>query len=164
MKKIIYFVTLLILSIILASCNEKTEDIEAYAVVHYESNLMGGSTGRILFGTQFNMSYKKSTVYHINEKKKVKQIQPTKSGNVIFNNNAPWDKIDEFENIGSETVYFISDDLMNRYHKINEEQINIYKVTKIQDYGSVKWIDEIFLIKVSDIEAFDFIYKLEDSE
>lgn len=93
MKRIIYLITLIVLSLVLVSCKTNDGDIEAYAVVHYESNLMGGTTGKVLFGPQFGMTYRDSTVYHINEKKKTKQIQPKKSGNIIFNNNAPWEEL-----------------------------------------------------------------------
>lgn len=66
--------------------------------------------------------------------------------------------------IETDIVYYVSNDIMNRYHKINEEKINVYKISKFQDYGSITIIDELFLIKVSDITAFDFTYGLEDLE
>ncbi|MBG0762777.1 hypothetical protein IY230_04035 [Acholeplasma laidlawii] len=92
------------------------------------------------------------------------QILPTRSDNYLFNINAPWEDLGKFEIIGTNIVYYIDDDILDRYHKINGDEINIYKITKIHDYGSVTMIDEMFLIKVSYITAFDFVYEIEDFE
>lgn len=108
---------MILMSLFIISCQSSNENIEAYAVVHYESNLMGGTTGKVIFGQQYNIKGKQSTVYHINEKKQVMQIQPTRSDNYLFNNNAPWDDLGKFELIGTDTVYYFGDDFISGYQK-----------------------------------------------
>lgn len=164
MKKAINYILIILASFFLVSCQKSSTNIEAYAVVHYETDFLSGTTGRIIFGERYNSNGKQSTVYHINEKKKLIQIQPKRIGNTIINYNASWVDLGKFETIGTDTVYYFDNDLMNRYKKINDEDINIYKITIIHELSSVIMINEIFVIKVNDITAFEFVYKIEDFE
>lgn len=147
---------LLVISLTLISCNSQ-KNVEAYAVVHYES-IFTSKTGKIIFGQEYLSDYNKATVYHYDSRKKKTQVQPSKTGNMINNPNANWDKVESFEIIEENFVY-IKDGL--KYKKINDDKINIYKITKHFDYGTMIQITEIFVIKVEDIKAFDFNYKIE---
>lgn len=157
MKKTLLLIVAAVLSIVLLGCSQK-EEYKVYAVVHYESNLMGGTTDKIIFGTQYSLEGKKSTVYFYSEKKNAIQLQPTKLGNTIINVNASWSDIKSIESIGLKNVYY------NKHELINDSEIEVFKITRHQNYGTMIQIDEIYVINVEDITAFEFIYKIDELE
>ena len=157
MKKTLLLIVAAVLSIVLLGCSQK-EEYKVYAVVHYESNLMGGTTDKIIFGTQYSLEGKKSTVYFYSEKKNAIQLQPSKLGNTIINVNASWSDIKSIESIGLKNVYY------NKHELINDSEIEVFKITRHQNYGSMIQIDEIYVINVEDITAFEFVYKVDELE
>jgi hypothetical protein len=157
-KKTLLLIVAAVLSIVLLGCNQNEEEYKVYAVVHYESNLMGGTTDKIIFGTQYSLEGKKSTVYFYSEKKNAIQLQPTKLGNTIINVNASWSDIKSIESIGLKNVYY------NKHELINDSEIEVFKITRHQNYGSMIQIDEIYVINVEDITAFEFVYKVDELE
>jgi hypothetical protein len=157
-KKTLLLIVAAVLSIVLLGCNQNEEEYKVYAVVHYESNLMGGTTDKIIFGTQYSLEGKKSTVYFYSEKKNAIQLQPTKLGNTIINVNASWSDIKSIESIGLKNVYY------NKHELINDSEIEVFKITRHQNYGTMIQIDEIYVINVEDITAFEFIYKIDELE
>jgi hypothetical protein len=163
-KKTLLLIVAAVLSIVLLGCSQK-EEYKVYAVVHYESNLMGGTTDKIIFGTQYSLEGKKSTVYFYSEKKNAIQLQPTKLGNTIYNVNAPWSEIKSIESIGFKNVYYNSSENYSTKHElINDSEIEVFKITRHQNYGSMIEIDEIYVINVEDITAFEFVYKVDELE
>ena len=158
MKKTLLLIVAAVLSIVLLGCNQNEEEYKVYAVVHYESNLMGGTTDKIIFGTQYSLEGKKSTVYFYSEKKNAIQLQPTKLGNTIINVNASWSDIKSIESIGLKNVYY------NKHELINDSEIEVFKITRHQNYGTMIQIDEIYVINVEDITAFEFVYKVDELE
>ena len=163
MKKTLLLIVAAVLSIVLLGCNQNEEEYKVYAVVHYESNLMGGTTDKIIFGTQY--SSKKSTVYFYSEKKNAIQLQPTKLGNTISNVNASWSDIKSIESIGLKNVYYNSSvNYPTKHELINDSEIEVFKITRHQNYGTWIQIDEIYVINVEDITAFEFIYKIDELE
>src|SRR5690554_3831103 len=158
MKKTLLLIVAVVLSIALLGCNQNEEEYKVYAVVHYEWNLVGGTTDKIIFGTQYSSEGKKSTVYFYSEKKNAIQLQPTKLGNTIINVNASWSDIKSIESIGLKNVYY------NKHELINDSEIEVFKITRHQNYGTMIQIDEIYVINVEDITAFEFIYKVDELE
>ena len=165
MKKTLLLIVAAVLSIVLLGCNQNEEEYKVYAVVHYESNLMGGTTDKIIFGTQYSLEGKKSTVYFYSEKKNAIQLQPTKLGNTIINVNASWSDIKSIESIGLKNVYYNSSvNYPTKHELINDSEIEVFKITRHQNYGTMIQIDEIYVINVEDITAFEFIYKIDELE
>ena len=165
MKKTLLLIVAAVLSIVLLGCNQNEEEYKVYAVVHYESNLMGGTTDKIIFGTQYSSEGKKSTVYFYSEKKNAIQLQPTKLGNIIINVNAPWSDIKSIESIGLKNVYYKSSvNYSTKHELINDSEIEVFKITRHQNYGSMIQIVEIYVINVEDITAFEFVYKVDELE
>ena len=158
MKKTLLLIVAAVLSIVLLGCNQNEEEYKVYAVVHYESNLMGGTTDKIILG-------KKSTVYFYSEKKNAIQLQPTKLGNTIINVNASWSDIKSIESIGLKNVYYNSSvNYSTKHELINDSEIEVFKITRHQNYGTWIQIDEIYVINVEDITAFEFVYKVDELE
>lgn len=163
MKKTLLLIVAAVLSIVLLGCSQK-EEYKVYAVVHYESNFMGGTTDKIIFGTQYSYE-KKSTVYFYSEKKNAIQLQPTKSGNTISNVNASWSDIKSIESIGLKNVYYkMYLNYSTKYELINDSEIEVFKITRHLNYGSMIEIDEFYVINVEDITAFEFVYKVDELE
>ena len=164
MKKRLLLIVAAILSIVLLACNQK-EEYKVYAVVHYESNFIGGTTDKIIFGTQYSSEGKKSDVYFYSEKKKAIQLQPMKLGNTIINVNTPWSDIKSIESIGLKNVYYNTRvNYSSKHELINDSEIEVFKITIHQNYGSTIQIDEIYVINVEDITAFEFVYKVDELE
>lgn len=165
MKNILLLMTAVILSIVLLGCNQKEEEYKVYAVVHYESNYMGGTTDKIIFGTKYSSEEKKSTVYLYSEKKNAIQLQPSKLGNTIINVNTSWSDIKSIESIGFKKVYYKSNEnYFTKHELINDSEIEVFKIIRHQNYGSTVQIDEIYVINVEDITAFEFVYKVVELE
>lgn len=164
MKKTITSITIMVLMLLLVSCSNQ-EEYTAFAVVYFESNLMGGTTNKILFGNPYSTDGKSSTVYLYSEKKKSIQLQPSKIGNAIMNVDATWDKIKLIESIGLHNVYYNEvSSFLSKQQLINESPIEVFKIVIHQKIGSIIIIDEMHVINISDITAFDFDYKIKELE
>ncbi len=144
---------------ILFACNSSETNNEVFAVVHYDNSMWSSTNGKIIFGTSSFSSSK--PVYFYNEKKNAIQLQPSKNGNIISNIDAEWEKIFSIESIGMQQVYFLNN-VTSKYELINENEIEVYKITIHTEASSTIIINEIFVIRVEDISAFEFNYKVEE--
>ena len=159
MKKYISMFLFILFSMILFGCNSSEMNNEVFAVVQYDNSLWSSNNGKIIFGTSsFSNS---SAVYFYNEKKNSIQLQPSKSGNIISNIDAEWQKIYSIESIGLQQVYYLNN-VTSKYELINENEIEVYKITIHTEVFSMIIIDEIFVIRVEDISAFEFNYEVEE--
>ena len=159
MKKYISMFLFILFSMILFGCNSSEMNNEVFAVVQYDNSLWSSNNGKIIFGTSsFSNS---SAVYFYNEKKNSIQLQPSKSGNIISNIDAEWQKIYSIESIGLQQVYYLNN-VTSKYELINENEIEVYKITIHTEVFSTIIINEIFVIRVEDISAFEFNYEVEE--
>ena len=159
MKKYISMFLFILFSMILFGCNSSEMNNEVFAVVQYDNSMWSSNNGKIIFGTSsFSNS---SAVYFYNEKKNSIQLQPSKSGNIISNIDAEWQKIYSIESIGLQQVYYLNN-VTSKYELINENEIEVYKITIHTEVFSMIIIDEIFVIRVEDISAFEFNYEVEE--
>jgi len=159
MKKYFNIFLFILLSITLLGCNTSEMNNEVFAVVHYDNSMWSSNNGKIIFGTSsFSNS---SAVYFYNEKKNSIQLQPSKSGNIISNIDAEWQKIYSIESIGLQQVYYLNNST-SKYELINEYEIEVYKITIHTEVFSTIIINEIFVIRVEDISAFEFNYEVEE--
>ena len=158
-KKILTSIFTLGIMLSLVSCGYNSRYM-AYAVVHFGDSL---DPERIVFGDKYTMNYQSSTVYHYDKRKKSIQIQPSKNGNIIFNVDATWTSIKSFESIGNRMVYYIENEgFIYKFIPINDSEIEVNKIIVHKPFMSSIIIEEIYVINVNDIEAFDFSYKIED--
>lgn len=159
MKKGISIFLFILISILLLGCSSSEENYKVFAVVHYDNSMWSSTNGKIIFGTSpYSNS---SSVYFYNEKKNAIQLQPSKSGNIISNIDAEWEKIYSIESVGLQPVYYENNNTSN-YELINDNEIEVFKITIHREVFSTIIIDEIFVISVEDIEAFEFNYEVEE--
>ena len=121
-------------------------------------------TGKIIFGQKTNNDYQKSDVYHYNSKSNKYQLKPRKSGTVISNIDAPWKEAESFTLEEYFDVYYKAyTDLFNpQYELINESKIQVFKITSHNRVLDSIYINEIYVIRVEDITAFEFNYEIEE--
>lgn len=156
-KKILLLIVVVVLSITLIGCNQK-EEYKVFAVVHYESD-------KVVFGIEYSSRVKESEVYFYSKKKNAIQLQPEKIGNTIFNANEPWVNIKSIKSIGLKNVYYGTNIYYPpEYELINDSEIEVFKITIHKDFGFMIQIDEIYVIDVEDITAFEFVYKIDELE
>ena|SRR5690554_289614 len=160
MKNFFRIMLLILVGFTLSSCSKN--NIKEFGVVIYQTNLMGELTGEIIFSNTNYPSSASTTVYHYNQRKKTLQLQPHRIGDTIFNVDAEWFKIDSIESQGIKNVLYYDEDLetKNKFSSLNDEGIEVFKITYKTEFFNMININEIYVIDLTEITNIDYNYKV----
>ncbi len=160
MKTIYKIMLLILVGFTLSSCSK--DNIKEFGVVTYRTNLMGELTGEIIFSNTNYPSNISTTVYHYNQRKKTLQLQPHRIGDTIFNVDTEWFKIDSIESQGIKNVLYYDEEIEgnNKFAPLNDEGVEVFKITYKTEFFNMINITEIFVIDLTEITNIDYNYKV----